>query len=156
MANKAKAKGTRAEVELVEILTEIGVPSMRVLGSGAFKGADSDLKVGVRLKKDGSMPAADEGDPLLRAEVKNRKDNPEYIYKYLKNEAFAMINSPRSAPEFIYEHLNQDEISKCVIMKRAKTPSGALKNKDFNQTHLVVMGLGDFISILKELYEAHK
>lgn len=149
----ARAKGTRGETELIQILNEFGIPSMRVLGSGSFLGAKSDLKIGVKLNKDGTMPDKDEGVPLLRAEVKNRKDAPDHLYEVLRNDPIAILESARKAPEYLYDYLNQDKISKCAIMKRAKTPSGALKNKDYNQTHLVFMGLEDFMEMIKELYE---
>lgn len=146
-------KGARAETELVQILTDAGLPSLRVLGSGAFAGAKSDLKVAVKLV-DGEMPDKDEAIPMLRAEVKNRATNPEYIHEYLnKNDAFAFVTSPRMAPEFLYDYLNQDSISKCVILRRNKIPTGSLVKKDYNETHLVVMGLDDFMILVKELYE---
>lgn len=149
----ARNKGARAEAELVKILTEFGIPSIRVLGSGAWEGAKSDLKVGVRLNEDGTMPDKDEAVPVLRAEVKNRKSNPEWVYDKFNNDAFAMVSSTRAAPEYLFEYLTQDAISKCVMLKRSKTPKGSLKDKSYNDTHLVVMGLEDWMHLLKELYD---
>lgn len=145
-------KGARAEAELVQILTEAGLPSVRVLGSGAYFGAKSDLKVGVKLVN-GQMPDKDEAVPMLRAEVKNRATNPEWLHTQFKNEAFAFVGSSRLAPEFLFDYLNQDSISKCVFLRRNKIPTGALANKDYNNTHLVVIGLGDYMALLRELYE---
>lgn len=163
MANKAKAKGTRGEVEFVNILNEAGIPSMRVLGSGAMQGADSDIKVGLKLDdeekeallKEKKFPAKDEARATLRAEVKNRKTNPDYLHDAIKGEVctvatVSLLN--RSCPEYLYDYLNQDEVSSLVVLKRAQTPNGALKRKDFNQTHMICMGLSDFIKIFKKAY----
>lgn len=147
-------KGNRAEAEIVNIMKGYGIPSMRVLGSGAFSGAKSDLKIGVKLTEEGTLPDKDEAIPLFRAEVKSRKTYPEYLHKdIVKSDVFAFVTSARAAPQFLFDYLEQDAVSKCVIMKRDKTPQGALKEGRYNDTHLVVMGLDDFMAMTKELYE---
>lgn len=151
-----RAKGTRAEVQFTEIMTAEGVPSQRVIGSGAFGGAKSDVKVGVDLDKEGNFLPADEGSCLLRVEVKNRQDNPEWLFVNLDELKMQLTGANREGSELLWTHLNQDSISKAVILKRAKTPSGALKNKDYNQAFGVFMGLGDFIKIMKLLHKYEK
>jgi hypothetical protein len=163
MANRAKAKGTRGEVEFVNILNEAGIPSMRVLGSGAMQGADSDIKVGLKLDDDEKstlieekkFPPKDEARGTLRAEVKNRKTNPDYLHDGINGEMPTVTNLAllsKACPEYLYDYLNQDAVSSLVVLKRARTPNGALKNKDFNQTHMVCMGLNDFIKLFKKAH----
>lgn len=147
----ARAKGKRAESELVQILTDFGVPTQKVLASGAFVGAKSDLKVGVELEKDGTYPAQDEGRCLFRAEVKNRQDNPDMMFAEL--DKLTIAESDKTVSELIYKHLNQDAVSKCVILRRKKIKAGDLAKKNYNQTHVVVMGLEDFMKLVKELYD---
>lgn len=137
-----RAKGARAETELVDILTKKGIPSQRIVASGSFVGAKSDLKIGVELNKDGSMPERDESRCIGRAEVKNRADNPEWIFE----------ESNRQCPEKIFDHMNQDAISKYLILRRKSIPTGALAKEDYNQTHVVCMGLNDFIELFKLAY----
>lgn len=151
----ARNKGKRAETELVNILRESGIPTQKVIASGAFIGAKGDLKVGVTLNKDGSYPDADESQSLLRAEVKNRKDNPEKPYTEKNDPPIAIIQGSE-ANELVFKHLNQDKITKCVIMKRAKITPGDLKNKNYNETHVVVMGLEDWMEMVKQLLECQK
>lgn len=150
----AKAKGTRAEQEVVDICNKQGLPSQRVLGSGAYTSANADIKIGVELNKDGSMPDRDEGKALLRAEVKNRKTNPAYLHDYLEdNPIFALVGSSRKGSEALWDYYNQDKITKAVILKRNKTPKGALSNEDYNQAYMVCMGLSDWVALVKRLYE---
>lgn len=147
-----KAKGNRAEIEFVSIMTAEGIPSQRVIGSGAIKGAKSDVKVGVTLTKEGKLPAPDESQALLRAEVKNRKDNPEFLHVDANGLQLAITQASREGSELLWRHLNQDDVSTIVVLKRAKTPQGALKNKDYNQAYGVFMGLADFIKLLKKVH----
>lgn len=137
-----KAKGARAETELVNILNESGIPSQRVIASGSFIGASSDLKIGVELNEDGTMPERDSSKCIGRAEVKNRADNPEWL--------FEEANKP--IPEGVYKHLQQDAISKYLILRRKDIPRGALADKKYNETHVVLMGLEDFIELFKQAY----
>jgi hypothetical protein len=154
MPSSSKQKGVRAEKELVEILNEAGIPSMRVLASGAMLGADSDIKLGVKLDSEGNLPPSDEAQAIMRVEVKNRKDNPDWIYEELrKTNAIALLQSERAGTEQLFGYLEQDLISTAAILKRKKIRPGALKDKDYNQTHIVCMGLSDFLKIAKMLYD---
>lgn len=126
----SRQKGTRAEVEFVEIMRKLGIPSQRVLASGSFVGAKADVKVGVKLNKDGSYPEQDESQSITRAEIKNRSTNPEYLWDYL----------------------NQDKVTSMVVLRRPKVPQGALSNEDFNQVYIVAMGLSDFAALFKRAY----
>lgn len=67
MSSAAKTKGTRIEREIATKLTEAGIPSKRIVMSGAAARYDSrltgDIDVGVI-----------EDNPLFKAEVKARKD----------------------------------------------------------------------------------
>ena len=56
-----RVKGSNFEKEVVEIFEENGIPSQRVLGSGALGfGAKSDIKIGVELDENGKHYASDE------------------------------------------------------------------------------------------------
>lgn len=126
----SRQKGTRAEVEFVEIMRKLGIPSQRVLASGSFVGAKADVKVGVFLRKDGTYPEQDESQCITRAEVKNRGTNPEYLWEYL----------------------NQDKVTSMVVLRRPKVPQGALAKEDWNQVYIVAMGLKDFADMFKKAY----
>jgi hypothetical protein len=150
----SKAKGTRAEVEFCQIATELGVPSIRVLGSGAFKGAAGDIKIGVELLPDGTLPEADEAVAMLRAECKNRKINPDAPFYSLKEgDIVVVIPGGREAPDLPFNDLAQNPIAKVGVWKRAKTPKGALAEKRYNEAYLCFMGATDFLNLLKELKE---
>lgn len=137
----AKAKGTRGETEFVDILTELGVPSQRVIASGAIKGAEGDVKVGVRLKPDGTMPEKDESFPLLRAEVKNRASHPDWIFTELE----------KSAVEVPFKDLEQSKATSLLAWRRSKIPTGALVGKRYNEIWLCIMGIEDFAIMAKKL-----
>lgn len=64
----AKAKGSRVERELAKLLTGAGVPTRRVIGSGAHGGIDS------RLEGDLQIGTYHDGHWLLTGEVKARKN----------------------------------------------------------------------------------
>ena len=131
MGGKAsRQKGTRGESELVELCTKNGIPCQRVIGSGSFIGAKADVKVGVYLNDDGTMPDRDESKCALKGEVKNRKDNPERLWTYL----------------------NQDATTKAVFLKRPKAPAGSLKEGKLNEVWMVCLGLSDFIELMKLAY----
>lgn len=148
----ARVKGSNAERELVEILDENGIPSQRVLGSGAFSTAKSDVKVGITLE-DGEKPKADESKSVLRAEVKNRADNPEYLFDSDKLKlVYSLDFYSKKCPEFIFNYLNQDTVSKIAVLRRAKVKAGDLKDKNYNQVFAVVMGLADWIELFKKAY----
>ena len=150
----AKQKGNRGETEFVEICRELGLPSMRVLGSGAMKsiGAAADVKVGI-LNMDGDQyPASDESVSALRVEVKNRADNPEWLHTSKDDVPFALIASKKLGTEQIWKYLNQDKITKAVVLRRAKVPTGAITNKDYNQVGMVCIGYADFAALVKKAY----
>lgn len=126
----SRQKGNRAEIEFVDIMRKLGIPSQRVLASGSFVGAKADVKVGVELNADGTYPAQDESRSITRAEVKNRSNNPEYLWDYL----------------------NQDAVTSMVVLRRPKVPQGALAKSDFNQVYIVAMGLSDFAELFKRAY----
>ena len=148
-----KAKGSRAETELVEILDSLGLYSQRVLGSGAFAGAKSDLKVGINLNKDGTKPEKDESSALLRVEVKNRKDNPEHLHTSLnEEEVYALIPSPKLGTELLWKHYNQDKITKAVALRRGTIPHGSKAKKDYNQMWMICLGVEDFVELVKKAH----
>lgn len=148
-----RRKGAKAESEIVQLLCELGIPSQRVLGSGAFRGAKSDIKVGVRLNEDGSMPNKDEAVCITRAEVKNRKTNPEYLFDGSAPVAEMIAVLKRKCPEYVFEYMNQDVEAKYTMLRRAKVPRGALAEKDYNQVYCVAMGLNDFVELFKRAYK---
>ena len=63
-----KQKGSRVEREIAKKLTDAGIPSRRVVMSGAAARYD------VRLKGDVDIGLLPTGDSLLTAEVKARRD----------------------------------------------------------------------------------
>ena len=151
----AKQKGTKGEVEFVEAMKACGIPCQRVLASGAFRGAKADVKVGVRLKKDGSYPEQDESEAIMRVEVKNRADNPESLHTTRNNlptEGVLFGPCKRDAPEALWKYLEQDAITKAVVLRRAKVPTGAIANEDWNQVFMVAMGLEDFSRLFRKAY----
>lgn len=144
-----KAKGNRAETEFVAILNELGVPSQRVVGSGAMKGAPSDVKIGV----DSVDSERDETKSIYRAEVKNRATNPEYLWSQLESlDSFGFVLSAKQGPEFLWNYYNQDISTKVLVLRRAKVPVGTLKNKDYNQAYMICMGIEDFVDLVKKAY----
>lgn len=159
MPVRAKAKGSRAETEFVSLLNNAGIPSLKVIGSGAFQGADSDIKVGLilddhqrkELVEDGKFPAKDECRSFTRAEIKNRATNPEWLYDGIKgelNEVATLRLLSRQCPEYLFDYLEQDAASSFVALKRNKTPSGALANNDLDSAWMVCMGLNTLIKLL--------
>jgi hypothetical protein len=150
----ARAKGTRAEVEFCQIATELGLPSMRVIGSGALAGAKGDVKIGVPLKPDGTFPEADEAPAIMRGEVKNRATNPDAPYSWLS--AITLGVADKDTNELPYRDLYQNRATKAVIWKRAKTPVGAIKEGRYNDAYLVIMGAKDWIELVRENVELKK
>lgn len=150
-AGGARKKGFRAESEVCKILTQLGVPSQRVLASGSFVGAEADIKIGVELDKDGNFPEKDEGKPFLRAECKNRKTNDPRPYQMLKDAPFLAIGATVDSPEQPFKDLAQSPATKVLIQKRAKTPPGALTPGRYNEAYLVSMGLEDFAAFVRRL-----
>lgn len=142
----SRNKGNRAERLLVALLRELGLPAQRVLGSGSFIGAKSDVKVGVRLR-DGKYPPADESESLMRVEVKNRKTNPESWWLAVEN---IIATLGPDVTEVIYSYYNQDAISKAVVLHRPRVPQGSAS--DPNQVFMVAMGLKDWVELVKRAY----
>lgn len=140
----------RAEREVVDMLRSLGIPAQRVVGSGAFSSAKSDVKVFVELNEDGTYPQADESKCAFRVEIKNRKDNPEFLFLDYENIKILLAETSKPANETVYGHYNQDQISKALIMRRAKVPKGSLE--DPNQVYMVCMGLADYAVLLKRAY----
>jgi Holliday junction resolvase len=149
----AKNKGNRGENEFVAICRELGLTAMRVLGSGAFKGAASDLKIGItNMKPDGSYPESDESASVMRVEVKNRATNPEYLHTQ-DLPTIALVEAPRDGAEVLWEYLNQDKVTKAVVLRRAKIPNGALAKKDYDEVGMVCMGYESWIELVKLAYK---
>jgi hypothetical protein len=148
-----RAKGRAAEVEIVEIFDKAGIPSQRVLGSGAFAFAKSDIKIGITLNPDGSKPPPDETPCLFRVESKNHASTPETVFPETARDVECVIAiGVKPVQEAVFKHLEQDDVSKAVIMRRSKVPPGALKAEDYNRTHAVMIGLNDFIELVKKAY----
>lgn len=148
-----RAKGRNAEVEIVEILDKAGIPSQRVLGSGAFAFAKSDIKVGINLNEDGSKPPPDETSCLFRVESKNHASTPDTVFpETMRDVEYVLAVGSKPIQEAVFKHLEQDDVSKAVVLRRSKVPPGALKNEDYNRTHAVMIGLNDFIDLVKRAY----
>lgn len=149
----AREKGNKWEREFIDVMRACGIPSMRVIASGAWAGADTDVKMGVYLEEDGSYPAPDEARCIYRMEGKNRADNPDYIFTALNAaEGTLFIPAPKGGAEILWAHLNQDAVSKAVFLRRTKVPAGTIENQDWNQLGLVCMGLKDYAELFKLAY----
>lgn len=169
VGKSARAKGARGENETTDILCILGVPSQKVIASGAVKGAEGDIKVGIALMKDGSFPERDESLSVLRGEIKNRQINREEPYDWLKNKAYILM-APEKAPDLPFTDLAQSKKTKVLFWKRKNTPHGALKPGRYNEAYLAIMGIEDFADLVrlvlrqkkkirqlkKELDDAHK
>ncbi|HLX53517.1 MAG TPA: hypothetical protein VKR58_06235 [Aquella sp.] len=138
----ARVKGANFEKEVVQIFEENGIPSQRVIGSGAFSNASSDIKIGVDLDEEGNYLPADEGRNWFRIEAKNHANTPEWVFESLS----------RIGPEAFWKHLEQDVCSKAVMLRRAKVPNGAVKDKDYGKYVGVFMNITDFIKMVKLAY----
>ncbi len=147
----AKAKGANAEREIVKILTSLGLPSMRVIGSGAHAGADSDIKVGVTLTDDNEMPQADEGIAVWRAECKAWATTKDYRPN-LKDDPAIVFTEPINGVEVNWQHLNQDQCSKVVLLRRAKVPQGAIAKKDWDEVWGCFVGIETLAALLRRAY----
>lgn len=149
----AKNKGNRGENEFVAICRELGLPAMRVLGSGAFKGAASDIKVGItNMNADGTYPEADESSAVMRVEVKNRATNPEYLHDR-DLPIFGLVEPSRAGAEVLWEYLNQDKVTKAVVLRRAKLPAKALADKNYDEVGMVCMGYKSWIELVLRAYK---
>jgi hypothetical protein len=138
-----RVKGSNFEKEVVEIFEENGIPSQRVLGSGALGfGAKSDIKIGVELDENGKHYASDESRGLFRIEAKNHASTPDWVFEAIG----------RNGPEAFWKHLEQDAISRAVLLRRAKIPAGAIKEKRLNEYIGVFLGAQSFIELVKLAY----
>lgn len=147
-----RRKGNRAELEVCQILTELGVPTQRVVSSGAIIGAKGDLRVGVELDKDGNFPQRDEGTPMFRAECKNRATNPEKPFIEISNtEVVGVVDLGGKCTEVPFKDLAQSSLAKIGVWRRKRVPNGALAKGDYNQVYVCFMGIVDFAALLKEL-----
>lgn len=147
---RSRRKGVKGESELVAVLDELGLPSIRVLGSGAFNGAKADIKAGIELNPDGTKPEADECKAIMRLECKNRADNPEHLHTTLNTGNVSLVLSTRQGSESVWNYYNQDSITKAVALRRSKIPKGALTNKDYNQVWMICMGIEDFVELVRK------
>lgn len=137
-AKGCRAKGANAETELTAILNELGLPSVRVLGSGKFAKAKSDVKFGVN---DASQ--TDEQTSAGRLEVKNRADNPDHLFDTL------LAVSDKGATELAFQHQHQDDVSIGVAYRRSRVKPGDLKNKNWNDVWLISFPLEFAVELLK-------
>ena len=136
----ARNKGNRAENEAVEIFSAMGLDCQKVIASGAQKGAEGDIKIGVKRNRDGSIDDRDETKAFLRGEIKNRKTNSDY--------PFEVMEAAVGAPDLPFSDLAQSAKTKVLLWKRKKTPKGALQG-DYNKAYLAIMGIADFADLVK-------
>ena len=165
MPNLRKIKGSKAEQEVVDILDEMGIPSSRVIGSGAVKGSGGDIKIGLilspiqkkRFKKFGEKPARDACSSITKGEVKAvNKMAKEWLFESIdgskaKEIANLAILSPKLSSDAC-DALDQNPEANHVFLRRAKVPHNAKNNKDYNKVFAVVMGLEDYIELMKKAY----
>ncbi len=154
-----RAKGNSAENEVIKILDSAGVPSQKVLGSGKFKASESvgDIKVGIPLNKDGTKPPADETPSVLRMECKAHNSTSAKMFACMEDApefkveaVLALMNG--NGPEATFKHLDQDAITKAVVLRRPKVPSGAIKNEDWGKVYVVAMPIDDWIEMFKKAH----
>ena len=141
----AKRKGNLAEREVCDILVACGVPSQLVIASGAAKGAEGDIKVGVKLDKKGNMPDRDESESVIRGEIKNQK----VTYK-AGDRLFEILELPSDALDLPFKHLEQSEKTRVLFWKRRKAPQGSLVS-DFNRAYLAILGIKDFAELIQTI-----
>ena len=141
----AKRKGTTAEREVCDILVACGVPSQLVIASGAAKGAEGDIKVGVKLNKHGQMPDRDESESVIRGEIKNQK----VTYK-AGDKLFEILELPPNALDLPFVHLEQSAKTRVLFWKRRKAPQGSLTG-DYNRAYLAIMGIKDFAEVIQTI-----
>lgn len=90
--SKSKAKGTRAENEVVQLLTEAGIPAERIPLSGSLGGKySSDVVIG-------SVDT-----PLARIEVKNRESLAEYLWDFLEPVDYLVLRKNHHKPLVVME-----------------------------------------------------
>ena len=89
-----KQKGSRVEREVAKLLTEGGVPSRRIVMSGAAERYDPRLKGDVDV---GILPT---GDSLLTAEVKARRDGAGFkvLEGWLSENDLFILRRDRTTP----------------------------------------------------------
>lgn len=151
---KPKAKGTRGEVEFCKIMTELGMPTQRVVSSGSYKsvGAESDTKIGIIPNPDGTFPPADETVGICRGECKNLATTPEWLWGDLQNTPTEICFSKRPGNEVLWKHLNQSKSNRVLVLRRAKVPIGAIARKDYNEVQGVFLGVAEYARLLRLAY----
>lgn len=93
----SRDKGTRVERELAKKLTEVGVPTRRVVGSGAYGCLDSRLAGDLQIGTYG--PEGTEGW-LLTGEVKARKGGTGFVQldKWLGDNDILLLKQNNREP----------------------------------------------------------
>lgn len=150
----AKAKGTKGEAEFCMIMTSLGIPTQRVVASGAhkFSGAEADVKVGIIPNPDGSFPPADETQGIMRAECKNLRTTPDRYWTEFDNDDLVVVMATKPAQEQAWKQLRQSKSNRVLALRRPKVPAGALQNKDWGEVQGVFMDATVFADLLRRAY----
>ena len=77
MSNPQKNKGTRIEIELKNRLCDAGIPTRRVVGSGAHERLDARLKGDLQI----GLVGAHQAEWLLTGEVKARRSFSNKVFE---------------------------------------------------------------------------
>jgi hypothetical protein len=149
-----KAKGSKAEAEFVAICIKLGLPAVRVVGSGAFKGAAADMKIGVKLDENGQIPKADECRPIHRVECKSHASTPDSLFldTHKDEKPFTIVMSDKGGTEKVWGDLNQHKDNNALVLRRSKAPSGAIKEENWDAVYTVCLPVTEYISLLKRAY----
>lgn len=154
-----RAKGNHAETEVVKIFDSAGIPSQKILGSGKFKSSKSvgDIKVGIPLYPDGTKPPADETPCVCRIECKNHASTSAKVFACMEDAPEFKIDAvlalmQSAGPEAVFKHLEQDAVTKAVVLRRPKVPSGAVKNEDWGKVYVVTMPIDAWIELFKKAH----
>ena len=94
MSKASRAKGNRVEREIAKDLTELGVPTRRVIGSGAHGHIDE------RLEGDLQIGTLSDGTWMLTAEVKARKDGAGFttLERWLGDDDVLILRKNNAPP----------------------------------------------------------
>ena len=117
MGKASRDKGSRVERELAAKLTAAGVPTRRVIGSGAHGGIDS------RLRGDLQIGTLESGAWLLTGEVKARKDGAGFttLDGWLGDNDLLLLKRNNSAP-CVYMPWNTFQAMLYAFYKEKTTP----------------------------------
>ena len=134
-------------------MSELGIPTQRVLSSGAmkFSGADSDTKVGIIPNPDGTYPPADETQGIMRAEVKNKAANPDFHPEF-ESDHLDIVMTNRKPQEQQWKDLRQSKSNRVLALRRPSVPHGAIANKRFGEVFGVFMDIEVFADLLRRAY----